>query len=111
MTLNEYQKLAAFTAIYPGRGTIGGMVYCTLKLNGEAGEVAKKIGKILRDEGGMIRLERTEDLTKELGDVLWYIAACAMELGISLETVADMNLQKLESRKARGTLSGSGDNR
>jgi NTP pyrophosphatase (non-canonical NTP hydrolase) len=101
---DEYQKQAVATAIYPKEV---GLVYCGLKLAGEAGEVAEKIGKSIRDNK---RLD-DEDLVKELGDVLWYIAALAEELGYDLSEVADRNQKKLKDRKDRGVLGGSGDSR
>ena len=107
--LDRYQNDACSTAIYPGRNTIHGIVYCALKLNGEAGEVAEKVGKALRDDHSTITPERREALLLELGDVLWYVANLANELQFSLRDVAEANLQKLASRKARGTLQGSGD--
>ena len=111
MNLNEYQQKAISTAIYPSRGSLLGMIYCTLKLNGEAGEVAEKIGKILRDNNGKMSDEKRIELIKELGDVLWYIANLADELSVSLDDVANINLEKLAQRKANNTLHGSGDNR
>ena len=111
MNLNEYQQKAILTAIYPSRGSLWGMIYCTLKLNGEAGEIAEKVGKILRDDNGKISDEKRMDLIKELGDVLWYIANLADELSVSLDDVANINLEKLAQRKANNTLHGSGDNR
>ncbi len=109
--LNDYQEAAVSIAIYPGQGSMAGLVYCALKLNGEAGEVAEKVGKALRDHEGEINLERRSALILELGDVLWYVAAAARELHISLEAVAERNLEKLRDRRNRGALSGSGDNR
>lgn len=111
MNLNEYQNKAIKTAIYPGQNSFAGIMYCTLKLNGEAGEVAEKVGKILRDDNGLINDNKRENLIKELGDVLWYIANLANELSISLDDVASINLEKLATRKASNTLHGSGDNR
>ena len=108
MDLNSYQKQAISSAIYPGQGAFDGLIYTALKLNGEAGEVAEKVGKAIRDG----KKEDWEHLmVLELGDVLWYIAALAQELGYPLEIVALTNLQKLERRKAQGTLQGSGDKR
>ena len=111
MDLNEYQQTARKTAIYPAKGELLGLLYCVLKLNGEAGEVAEKLGKCLRDEAGKISLERREALILELGDVLWYVANLAEELQMDLEVVAQRNLAKLADRKSRGTLQGSGDAR
>lgn len=88
-----------------------GIMYCALKLNGEAGEVAEKVGKALRDDRSLITDERRLALIIELGDVLWYIANLADELSVSLDEVARQNLNKLADRKARNVLHGSGDNR
>jgi NTP pyrophosphatase (non-canonical NTP hydrolase) len=110
-TLNGYQKAAITTAIYPGQGTFNGLIYITLKLNGEAGELAEKVGKVMRDEGGILSEEKRHLMILELGDQLWYIAAAAKELGKDLNYVATANLAKLASRQERNKLSGSGDNR
>lgn len=126
MEFNDYQKQSTETAIYPDKGA--NLVYPALKLAGEAGEVAEKIGKLMRDNHyqvgmrwdffngfGLDTLTATTDwedmLVKELGDVLWYISAIATELGINLDHVAKANIEKLASRKERGVLGGSGDNR
>ncbi len=109
MTFEDYQAKARTTAIYPNIGS--NHLYPTLGLVSEAGEVAGKIKKIMRDDGGVLSDEKRENLVGELGDVLWYAAQLATELGISLEDVAAKNLEKLLSRKERGTLQGSGDNR
>lgn len=110
MDLNQYQERARRTAIYP-QPLMGLPVYPALKLAGEAGEVAEKIGKIIRDEGGVIGPHRSVELAKELGDVLWYVANLAADLGFDLEQIGQMNLDKLESRALRGVITGSGDNR
>lgn len=109
--LESYQKAATEFAIYPGKGTFAGIVYTALKMNGEAGEIAEKIGKVMRDDASILSREKRAALLLELGDVLWYIAAMSNELGYSLAEVANVNIQKLASRSARGKLSGSGDNR
>jgi NTP pyrophosphatase (non-canonical NTP hydrolase) len=106
--LNEYQKQALNTAIYPGKNTFAGLTYTALKLNGEAGEIAEKVGKAIRDGK---HDDWEHHLVLELGDVLWYISAMAQELGYPLEIIALTNLQKLSRRKQRGTLNGSGDDR
>ena len=103
MTFNEYQEEAKKTAIYP---TEYRLVYPTLGLTGEAGEVAEKVKKMVRDG----KLD-TDGLKKELGDVLWYLAALASDLGVTLEEVAADNVAKLRSREERGVIGGSGDNR
>lgn len=109
MTLNEYQEKSRKTATYPNAGN--NFVYPTLGLAGETGEVAEKIKKIVRDEGGTVSEEKREEIKKELGDVLWYVAQIAAELRISLDDVAETNIEKLYSRLERGVISGSGDNR
>lgn len=108
MNLNEYQNLASVTAVYPSQI---GTEYTILGLCGEAGELANQWKKVLRDDNGVITDARFEKLVDELGDVLWYLAMIAHELSISLDTVAERNLQKLSARKAQNTLHGSGDNR
>jgi NTP pyrophosphatase (non-canonical NTP hydrolase) len=109
MLISEYQELSRRTATYPGAGD--NIVYPTLGLAGEAGEVAEKVKKLLRDDDGVLTDERRAALAAELGDVLWYVAQLASELGLELEQVAQDNLDKLLSRQRRGVLSGSGDDR
>jgi NTP pyrophosphatase (non-canonical NTP hydrolase) len=106
---NEYQSRALDTAIYPNKGA--NIVYPTLGLVGEAGEVAEKVKKIIRDSDGVMTDAQREQIAKELSDVCWYVAAVAHELDYSLDEIFDINLSKLSSRKERGVLSGSGDNR
>ena len=106
---DEYQILAARTAMYPNQGN--NLWYPALGLAGEAGEVAEKVKKIYRDQDGKVFLNDIDELRKELGDVLWYVAALATELKISLTFVAEMNIAKLQSRADRGVVSGSGDDR
>ena len=104
MCMDEYQEEAKATAIYPQER---GLEYLALKLCGEAGEVAEKIGKSIRDNKPL----DDKDLAKELGDVLWYVANLADFLGYELSEIAEMNLAKLKDRQKRGVLGGSGDNR
>lgn len=116
LSLNDYQTRATRLAIYPGQRTPLGLSYAALKLAGEAGEVTENIGKAIRDDGYMTTTQqltapRTSAIVKELGDVLWYVAAIARELGYDLDTVAMVNLNKLNDRKTRGVLQGSGDDR
>ena len=96
---------------YPGRGTFNGLVYVTLKLNGEAGEAAEKVGKVLRDSDGVIDEARRKGLASELGDVCWYVAAAATELGDKLSEITTLNLEKIARRRAHGTQRGEGDDR
>lgn len=109
LSFDDYQALAGSTARYPGRGE-GSLVYPVLGLTGEAGEVAEKVKKIIRDREGVVGDQR-DAIAKELGDVLWYVAACCHELGVSMADVAQGNIDKLQSRAARGKLGGSGDER
>lgn len=109
MTFEEYQKLSRETAVYPDIGK--NFVYPTLGLAGESGEVAEKIKKILRDNEGVVDEEKKKEITKELGDVLWYLAQIASEIGVPLEEVASLNIEKLRSRFDRNKIKGSGDNR
>ena len=112
-TFVEYQFDASQTAVYPDKGTgsLQALSYLMLKLSGEAGEVGEKFAKILRDKGGKGDLDDRAEALKELGDVLWYVSQIANELNAGLDEVADTNIKKLASRKARGVLGGSGDNR
>lgn len=98
------------TAIYPGAGN-GNINYPTLGLANEVGEVAGVVKKAIRDDGGVLNEDKREMLVKELGDVLWYVAALCTEVGVNMEYVASKNLSKLSDRKDRGTLTGSGDDR
>ncbi len=109
MTFDEYQKRARETAIYPDLGN--NFIYPTLGVSGEAGELAEKIKKVLRDKGGIVDDATKESIKKEMGDLLWYLANLGIELGIGLEDVAAANLDKLSSRKERGHLHGDGDDR
>ena len=109
MELNDYQRESRKTALYPEVGN--NAIYPTLGLVGEAGEVADKVKKIIRDKHGLFDKESKEALKFELGDVLWYISQLSSELGYELEEVANANLQKLKSRKQRGKIKGNGDNR
>lgn len=110
LTFEDYQIGAAKTAIYPGKGTIMGLLYVALGL-GETGEVQGKVKKILRDSGGIVTDEKRMQIAAELGDVLWYVAAVCDELDISMMSVAQENLAKLADRRNRGVLKGDGDKR
>jgi NTP pyrophosphatase (non-canonical NTP hydrolase) len=123
-TLNDYQRIATKSAIYPGIKSPVGLMYCTLKLNGEAGELAEHVGKAMRDDNfgetdiykrhhtkiGLTE-QRRDLVIKEVGDVLWYLSAICNELGLPLGYVARQNLIKLADRTERDALRGSGDTR
>lgn len=107
MNFNEYQK-EAMSVRLPKADTL----YAVMGLAEEAGEVAGKFAKFRRDNDfGASTLPLREDVRKELGDVLWMVAAVAEDMGLSLQCIAEANIAKLKSRKERGVLGGSGDNR
>lgn len=109
MDFNDYQTKSRLTAQFP---TIGhSVIYPTLGLVNEAGEVAGKIKKVFRDKGGEINEETKAALKAELGDVLWYLAQVATELDLSLNEIAEYNIDKLMDRLERGKIKGDGDNR
>ncbi len=116
ISFDDYQGTVMALAIYPGRGTTSmhgarSLAYTVLGLAGEAGEVSENLKKAIRDDGGDITPERRQAMLKELGDVLWYVTACATDLGSSLREVAETNAAKLLDRAARGKLQGSGSDR
>lgn len=109
-TFNEYIDFVKSMKVYPEKMRV---VYPALGLAGEAGEIAEKVKKWVRDEdfeNGM-SVGRREAILSELGDPLWYITSLADDLGFTLQDVVDANVEKLSSRKERGVLKGSGDNR
>jgi len=101
---NEYQEFVKTMKVYPEKHAI---VYPTLGLMGEAGEISEKVKKWMRGDKELDR----EGLLKEMGDPLWYIASLADDLGYTLQEVIDANVEKLTSRKERGVVKGDGDNR
>ena len=109
MDFKTYQKNARETAQYPNLGS--NIIYQTLGLVGEAGEVAEKLKKVIRDKNGIFDDKSKIGIKRELGDVLWYISNLCTELDFKLEDVALQNLEKLKSRVAEGKISGSGDDR
>jgi NTP pyrophosphatase (non-canonical NTP hydrolase) len=109
MDFSDYQTKSRKTAKYPPIGHP--VIYPTLGLANEAGEVAGKVKKIFRDKQGLIGPAEREALTSELGDVLWYLAQVCTELELSLDEVAEANIEKLYSRLERGKIGGDGDNR
>lgn len=113
MTLDEYQSTAAETDQFKATDdlTDPGLVAKVFGLAGETGEVSEKFKKVIRDGGGKITPENKMEIAKELGDVLWYIASISRYMGFPLSEVAQMNLDKLQSRLERGKIGGSGDNR
>lgn len=124
MLAMEYQDKTDITAIYgqsvehamhslelDDASTLLRLMYCTLKLNGEAGEVAEHIGKALRDDAGIITHERRALLEKEIGDVMWYVSQLCTELQLDLGLVMQANLTKLMKRQEEGKLHGSGSDR
>lgn len=110
MNFKEYQKKALKTALFPKKYRI---IYSAMGLGNEAGEVLGKVKKWLRgdDGAGAMSKERKLALRDELGDVLWYIAVLARDLGLNLQEIAELNIKKLKSRRKRGTLKGDGDKR
>lgn len=110
LQINEYQRKSHLTADYPGKNE-GDFTYPVMGLTEEAGEVSGKFAKAVRDEDGKITDERRAAIKKELGDVCWFVAEISTLLGFTLEEVMQGNLDKLASRKERGVIHGSGDDR
>lgn len=108
MELNDYQKAAISTAIYPNDNNIS---YLALAICGEAGELADKVKKVIRDKQGQFYIPDLTAIAMELGDILWYAANLAKVLGYDLSDIAQLNIEKINGRVERGTLHGSGDNR
>ena len=116
MNFNDYQKKAEEFDCFSKPAeltslTEAGFLEKVLGLTGEAGETADKVKKIIRDKGGKFSEEDKGEIVKELGDVMWYLAGIARYLDVDLSEVAEGNIEKLASRKQRGVISGSGDNR
>ena len=107
-TFDDYQIVAVRTAVYPDDIRI---LYPALGLAGEAGEVANKVKKIYRDDGGQVTDDRRAQIAKELGGVLWYVATVCTDLNLNMGDVARENVAILASRQERGTLHGDGDER
>ena len=107
-SFHRYQLDSAQTAIYPRERALE---YVALGLVGEAGEIANKVKKVIRDNGGEVTPEQSALIASEIGDVLWYMAALSRELGLDLGAIAQANIQKLNDRQLRGVIGGSGDNR
>ena len=121
-TFKEYQREAnflkismdKFREIFPNTNEnvikLVSLTYDGLGL-GESGEVQGKIKKIIRDNGGVITEEHKKEISKELGDIMWYVSSMCDTLGLEMEDIASQNIEKLQGRRDRGTLHGSGDNR
>jgi len=109
MNFNDYQKKAMASAVYPNIGS--NIVYPTLGINGEAGEIAEKVKKIIRDKNGVWDDTDRDAIKKEIGDSMWYCAALCHEFGLSLDDVAKANIEKLTKRVLDNTIHGSGDDR
>lgn len=108
MKLNDYQKAALSTAIYPNDNNIS---YLALAICGEAGELADKVKKVIRDKQGLFYIPDLTAIAMELGDILWYAANLAKVLGYDLSDIAQLNIEKINGRVERGTIHGTGDNR
>jgi NTP pyrophosphatase (non-canonical NTP hydrolase) len=110
MNFDDYQNETEKTAFYSPQYI---RLYPVLGLCGEAGEIAEKVKKLFRDNNGYVPnpMQWKADLEKEIGDVLWYLAAICRDFDLSLQSAAEGNIEKLRSRQERGVLSGSGDNR
>lgn len=109
MNFDDYQRQAMTSAVYPMIGN--NIVYPVLGVNGEAGEVAEKVKKIIRDKHGAWDDQDRDAIAKEIGDILWYCAALCSEFGLSMTTVAENNIEKLNKRMKNNTLHGEGDDR
>ena len=109
MDFNEYQEKAKETAIYPKLSP--SWLFPSIGLSGELGEVMEKLKKIIRDDNGIITDEKKTELKREIGDILWYLSILSHELGLSLQEIAETNIEKIKSRHQRGVVHGQGDNR
>jgi NTP pyrophosphatase (non-canonical NTP hydrolase) len=110
MTLDEYQKEALVTAVFTD-DSFKDLAHWVFGITGEAGEIAEKIKKIIRDKDGILSAEDKQELIKEMGDVLWYLAVLAKHLDCDFDEVGKRNISKLRDRQKRNKIHGSGDNR
>lgn len=111
MDFDEYQARASKTGSYNTDDQEYVLMYLSMGLAGESGEVIEKLKKVVRNDGGAVSAEKREDLKKELGDVLWYLSQLAKTLGLSLADVAETNIKKLADRAERGVIKSEGDSR
>ena len=111
--LDEYQRVAKTFLLdkFHDMPQVRLAGYCSLGLNEEAGEVAGKVKRSIRDDEGELRPERIKEIAIELGDTLWYLALAADAIGVPLHRIAEMNIEKLTDRKERNVIKGEGDNR
>jgi len=109
-SFNDYQRDSELTAVYPRTG-FDGICYTALGANSEAGEIAGKVKKAMRDNNCQISESQCAAIADEIGDALWYLSQLCTELHLSLEQIAKRNIEKLQDRMARGTIKGGGDNR
>lgn len=110
MTLDEYQKEALVTAVFTD-DEFKDLAHWVFGVTGEAGEIAEKLKKIVRDKDGKLSKEDKHEIAKEIGDVLWYLATLSKHLGYNFDEIGKINIAKLRSRQARDKIKGSGDNR
>lgn len=111
MDFDEYEKLAARTAIFNDSQRLYRLYDIGLGIAGESGELVEKLKKMIRDDDGQVTDEKREALKKEIGDVLWYLSQLSSALGFKFSEAAAANIKKLEDRYARDMIKGSGDNR
>jgi len=111
MDFDEYEKLASRTALFDESQPLYRLYDLGLGIAGESGELAEKLKKAIRDDGGEITDERREALKREIGDVLWYLSQLSRALNVPFSEVASANIKKLKDRYARDAIKGSGDNR
>lgn len=111
MDFSEYEELAVRTATFSGKQKEHILAYLTLGVTGEAGEIAEKIKKAMRNEEGVISEERRDALKLEVGDVLWYLTMLSRELNFTLEDAAKANIEKLADRARRDVIKSQGDYR
>lgn len=111
MDFDEYEKLARRTATFDGKQKEFELLYLTLGVAGEAGEIAEKVKKILRNDNGVITDEKREEIQREIGDVLWYLSQLSRVFGFKFSDAAKANIKKLKDRQERGVLISAGDYR
>ncbi len=111
MDFNEYEEKASETAVFNDRTTEYKLMYLALGVAGEAGEVAEKIKKVMRNDNGIVSDEKRESIKSEVGDVLWYLSQLSRELGFTIEDAAQANMRKITDRKSRDVIRSEGDNR